>query len=64
MPIYEYQCDSCGEEFQALLKVGEAATSCPICHTADPTKKVSAGSFILKGGGWYKDHYGLKKANS
>jgi predicted nucleic acid-binding Zn ribbon protein len=33
---------------------------CPTCQAANVKKLVSATSFVLKGGGWYKDHYGLK----
>ena len=30
MPIYEYSCQECGNEFEALVR-GEAQPSCPAC---------------------------------
>lgn len=62
MPIYEYQCSSCGHSFDKLVKMGAEAPPCPECG-AEVQKKVSAAGFILKGGGWYKDHYGLKSGD-
>ena len=53
MPIYEYQCAACGEEFSKLMKAGASAPSCPKCANDDVQKKVSQTSFQLKGGGWY-----------
>ena len=64
MPIYEYQCPACGENFEKLVKVRADAPPCPECGATDVVKKVSASGFILKGGGWYKDHYGLKSSKS
>lgn len=60
MPIYEYVCESCGGEFERLVRIGAEPPPCPDCESAEVRKRVSAASFVLKGGGWYKDHYGLK----
>jgi|GEM_PF-287390 len=63
MPIYEYQCPDCGHRFEKLQKVSEGpVTLCPSCGEEHVKKLVSATSFILKGSGWYKDHYGLKSS--
>jgi putative FmdB family regulatory protein len=62
MPIYEYRCPSCGADFEKMQKISDGAPPCPACGHADVVKKVSASAFVLKGGGWYKDHYGLKKS--
>lgn len=64
MPIYEYRCESCGHQFEKMLKIGADAPPCPACAAADVRKLVSASSFVLKGSGWYKDHYGLKSSSS
>jgi putative FmdB family regulatory protein len=64
MPIYEYQCRSCGHEYEALQKFSEAAlTECPACKKPDLTKKISASGFRLKGAGWYETDFksGSKK---
>jgi putative FmdB family regulatory protein len=59
LPIYEYACDSCGHRFEKLVRVGAEPPPCPECASA-VRKLVSQSGFILRGGGWYKDHYGLK----
>jgi putative FmdB family regulatory protein len=65
MPIYEYRCPDCGHEFDALQKVSDAPlTDCPSCAGTGLKKLISRTSFALKGGGWYKDHYGLKGGGS
>jgi putative FmdB family regulatory protein len=64
MPIYEYQCRSCGDEFEALQKVGERPLRrCKKC-SGRLDKLISRTSFLLKGGGWYSEGYtrGGKKA--
>lgn len=61
MPIYEYGCPDCGHDFEALQKLSDPPIStCPSCGATRVEKKISRTSFVLKGGGWYKDHYGLK----
>jgi putative FmdB family regulatory protein len=57
MPIYEYQCPDCGNEFEVMQKIGAEAPACTRCGEPKVTKKVSRTSFVLKGGGWYKDGY-------
>jgi putative FmdB family regulatory protein len=61
MPIYEYRCPGCGTEFEKMQRISDAPPDCPQCGHTEVVKKVSASSFVLKGSGWYKDHYGLKK---
>lgn len=58
MPIYEYQCQECGEELEALQKLSDdPLTDCPACKKATLKKKVSAAAFRLKGGGWYETDF-------
>ena len=59
MPIYEYGCEACGNEFELMQKVGAEAPQCPKCAAATQ-KRISRTSFQLKGGGWYKDGYSGK----
>ncbi len=64
MPIYEYQCQKCGGEIEALQKISDAPlTDCPECGAPELKKKVSAAAFRLKGGGWYETDFktGSKK---
>ncbi|MEQ1740299.1 MAG: FmdB family zinc ribbon protein [Methyloglobulus sp.] len=64
MPIYEYQCQSCGHAYEALQKINDAPlTECPACLKPDLAKKISAAGFRLKGAGWYETDFksGSKK---
>lgn len=66
MPIYEYQCDACGHELEALQKISDAPlTDCPACKANDLVKKISAAGFRLKGSGWYETDFksGKNKKN-
>jgi putative FmdB family regulatory protein len=62
MPIYEYECPACGERFELLVKLDAPMPVCPKCASTEVRKRVSAAAFMLKGSGWYKDHYGLKSS--
>lgn len=54
MPIYEYECGSCGHRLEAFQKMSDAPlTECPQCKKTALTKLVSAAGFQLKGTGWY-----------
>ncbi len=58
MPIYEYQCQSCSHEMEALQKISDPPlTECPKCHQETLHKKVSAAGFRLKGSGWYETDF-------
>ena len=59
MPLYEYQCDSCGKQAERLQKHTDPAPSCAQCLET-MKKLISLGSFALKGDGWAKDGYGAK----
>ena len=63
MPIYEYVCSKCGHQMDVLQKVDEKApVTCDSCGAKKSlSRKVSAPSFVLKGGGWYKDLYSSTK---
>lgn len=61
MPIYEYQCQSCGHELEAIQKIADAPLrDCPACGEADLKKRISAPAFRLKGGGWYETDFKSK----
>ena len=58
MPIYEYRCDACGHEHEAIRKFSDPAlTTCPACGKEALVKKVSAAGFQLKGSGWYQTDF-------
>lgn len=58
MPIYEYRCEACQHELEALQKLSdEPLRDCPKCGAASLRKQVSAAGFRLKGGGWYETDF-------
>ena len=58
MPIYEYQCQACQNQIEALQKIGDTLLlECPQCGEASLKKKVSAAAFRLKGSGWYETDF-------
>lgn len=62
MPIYGYQCQSCGHEMEALQKISDSPLSeCPACHESTLKKQLSAAGFRLSGSGWYETDF--KKGN-
>ncbi len=62
MPIYEYRCDACGHELDALQKISDAPlTDCPDCDTSALRRLISKPSFRLKGSGWYETDFKSEK---
>jgi putative FmdB family regulatory protein len=62
MPTYEYVCTGCGNQWEEIQKISAPAlTDCPKCSEATAKRQISAGNFILKGGGWYADLYSSSK---
>ena len=54
MPIYAYQCESCGHTKDVLQKMSDAPlTQCPACGAETFKKQLTAAGFQLKGSGWY-----------
>ena len=63
MPIYEYQCQACGQMLEKLQKISDAPlTDCPHCNEPKLTKQISLSSFQLKGSGWYETDFKNKPA--
>lgn len=58
MPIYEYECTKCGDEFEVLQSFSDKPLKkCKKCK-GRLHKKVSQSAFHLKGSGWYVTDYG------
>ena len=58
MPIYEYVCQQCGHELDALQKIADdPLLECPECQKAALKRKISAPRFRLKGQGWYETDF-------
>jgi putative FmdB family regulatory protein len=67
MPIYAFECGSCGHEFERLQRLADAdPTECPECHATQVRRQLTAPSFRLAGAGWYETDFkkdGDKKRN-
>ena len=67
MPIYEYECQSCGKRFEELMRLSDPdPTECP-CGKQQPVRRaLTAPAFRLSGSGWYETDFkkdGDKKRN-
>ena len=61
MPIYEYKCQKCGNQFEVFQGISDPEVkSCKFCK-GKVQKLVSLSSFSLKGSGWYVTDYKGKK---
>ncbi len=38
MPLYEYECRSCGHAFETLVRTGDPAPTCAACGSSDLEK--------------------------
>jgi len=58
MPIYEYRCNACEHQFDALQKMSDDPLEiCPKCDKDSLVKLLSAPSFRLSGSGWYETDF-------
>lgn len=67
MPIYGFECPSCGHSFDRLQKLSDAdPTMCPACQAEGIRRQITAPAFRLSGSGWYETDFkkdGDKKRN-
>ena len=62
MPLYEYECKSCGKRTEVLQRFAEAPLAfCPHCG-GEVKKLFSAPAVQFKGSGFYKTDYAAKPA--
>jgi putative FmdB family regulatory protein len=50
MPIYEYACQGCGREFEALVR-SDTVPECPQCHSTRLEKRLSVFATATPGAG-------------
>lgn len=61
MPIYDYQCERCGETTEVLQRVSDPPLErCPRCK-GPVRKRPSAPAFQFRGSGWYVTDYARKE---
>ena len=67
MPIYAFECATCGHSFDRLQRLSDADPSeCPACGASTVRRQLTAPSFRLSGSGWYETDFkkdGDKKRN-
>ena len=62
MPLYEYQCEKCGHQFERIQKFSDPPVKkCPKCK-GNVKKLPSAPAIQFKGAGWYITDYARKSA--
>lgn len=60
MPLYEYQCGTCGHRFETIQKFSDPPVrQCPKCGGA-VEKLIASPAFQFKGSGWYITDYAKK----
>jgi putative FmdB family regulatory protein len=60
VPIYEYQCDSCGSRIEVKQSIKDAPlTTCERCGKS-LRRLISSPGIMFKGSGWYVTDYSNK----
>lgn len=63
MPLYEYQCESCGHRFEKIQKFSDPLEeNCPTCG-GTVKKLFSSPAIQFKGSGWYITDYAKKSSS-
>jgi putative FmdB family regulatory protein len=55
MPLYEFKCNKCEQEFDKILTIKEMESvklACPKCESGDVKKLISSGSIKIGLGGY------------
>src|SRR3954468_9826215 len=64
MPLYEYECDSCGHRFEVIQKFSDPLVdTCPKCGSK-VHKLMSSPAIQFKGSGFYINDYAKKDSNA
>lgn len=54
MPIYEFACQDCGNEFEKIQSFSDSTTpACPNCLGVHVVRRISPPAIHFKGSGWY-----------
>jgi putative FmdB family regulatory protein len=64
LPLYEYKCEKCGNQFEKIEKHSAPTTQkCPKCG-AKAQRMISAAGIQFKGSGWYVTDYKGKSSGA
>jgi len=65
MPLYRYECKTCGHEFRILHQQGSNdPATCPSCESTELHRLPSRVSVQFKGSGYYKTDRANKKSKA
>ena len=54
MPVYAYQCNNCGVQFERIQKFSDdPVRRCPECEEEAVRRIIQPAGIIFKGSGWY-----------
>ena len=63
MPLYEYECDACGQRFEKIQKFSDPPLEvCAKCGKGPIHKLLSSPAIQFKGSGWYITDYARKSS--
>ena len=63
MPLYEYECESCQNRFEKIVKYSDPPIEiCPKCGKGPVRKLFSSPAIQFKGSGWYITDYAKKSS--
>lgn len=57
MPLYEYRCDACGEQFEVMQKFADQPLTVHETCGGTVHRLLSAPALQFKGSGWYVNDY-------
>jgi putative FmdB family regulatory protein len=57
MPLYEYQCENCGDVFEVMQKFSDAPLTQHATCGGKVHRLLSAPALQFKGSGWYVNDY-------
>src|SRR3970040_1166548 len=61
MPLYEYECNACGERFERIRKFSDPPVdTCALCGKGPGRRLQSSPAIQFKGSGWYITDYAQK----
>jgi len=61
MPLYEYECEACGQRFEVIQKFSDPPVEvCAKCGKGPVHKQLSSPAIQFKGSGWYITDYAQK----
>ena len=63
MPLYEYQCDNCGDVFELIQHFSDAPLSVHEKCGGPVHRLISAPALRFKGSGWYINDYGRSSSS-